>query len=82
ASTEGAEDLSFAAMTVLHERVATIVQNDPAVASVAASVGGGGPVNTGRMFINLKPRAERPPMAKVLENLRKQFSAVPGIAVY
>jgi HAE1 family hydrophobic/amphiphilic exporter-1 len=82
ASTEGAEDLSFAAMTMLHERVATMVQNDPAVASVAASVGGGGPVNTGRMFINLKPRSERPPMAKVLENLRQQFRAVPGIAVY
>ncbi len=85
ASTEASEDISFAAMTVLQERVAAIVQNDPAVASVAAAVGGGSggnASNTGRMFINLKPRAERPPMAKVLENLRKQFRAVPGIAVY
>ena len=84
ASTEASEDISFAAMTVLQERVAAIVQNDPAVASVAAAVGGGSgsAVNTGRMFINLKPRTERPPMAKVLENLRKQFSTVPGIAVY
>ncbi|MDN3919703.1 efflux RND transporter permease subunit [Roseateles violae] len=85
ASTEAAEDISFNAMTVLQERVATIVQKYPAVASVSAAVGGGGGggnVNTGRMFINLKPRAERPPMKEVLEGLRKELRAVPGIAVY
>ena len=86
ASTEAAEDISFNAMTVLQERVAELVKNDPAVASVSAAVGGGGgggnAGNTGRLFINLKPRDERPPMKDVLEGLRKKLRAVPGIQVY
>ena len=85
ASTEASEDISFAAMTVLQERVAALVKEDPAVFSVGAAVGGGGGggnVNTGRLFINLKPRGERPPMAQVLEGLRKKLRSVPGIAVY
>jgi len=72
-------------MTVLQERVAALVKEDPAVFSVAAAVGGGGgggSVNTGRLFINLKPRGERPPMAQVLEGMRKKLRSVPGISVY
>jgi HAE1 family hydrophobic/amphiphilic exporter-1 len=34
------------------------------------------------MFINLKPRHQRPPMAKVVENLRRELRNVPGIAVF
>ncbi|MDR7270402.1 HAE1 family hydrophobic/amphiphilic exporter-1 [Pelomonas saccharophila] len=82
-STEAAEDISFTAMTLLQERVAAIVQNDPAVASVSAGIGGGGnATNTGRLFINLKPRKDRPAMPQVLEGLRKKLRAVPGMAVY
>jgi HAE1 family hydrophobic/amphiphilic exporter-1 len=82
-STEAAEDISFTAMTLLQEKVAAIVQNDPAVASVSAGLGGGGnSTNTGRLFINLKPRKDRPAMPQVLEGLRKKLRAVPGIAVY
>ncbi|MCV2358107.1 efflux RND transporter permease subunit [Paucibacter sp. TC2R-5] len=86
ASTEAAEDISFNAMTVLQERAAAIVKDHPAVASVSAAVGGGGgggnAGNSGRMFINLKPRDQRPPMKAVLESLRKDLRAVPGLAVY
>jgi len=82
-STEASEDISFGAMTALQERVASIVQEDPNVASVSAGIGGGGSANnTGRLFINLKPRNDRLPMTQVLEGLRKKLRAVPGIAVY
>ncbi len=81
-STEASEDISFAAMTALQERVAAIVQAHPAVASVSAGAGGGGALNTGRLFINLKPRSQRDAMPQVLESLRKQLRTVPGIAVY
>jgi len=82
-STEASEDISFTAMTILQEKVAAVVQGDPAVASVSAGIGGGGSAtNTGRLFINLKPRAVRQPMPQVLEGLRKKLRAVPGIAVY
>jgi HAE1 family hydrophobic/amphiphilic exporter-1 len=85
ASTEASEDISFSRMQQLQDRVAAIVQADPAVAGVASSVGGGGGggnTNTGRMFINLKPRSERPPMTQVLENLRKKLRAEPGMQVF
>jgi len=86
ASTEASEDISFNAMQVLQEQAAAIVRNDPAVASVSAALGAGGgggnAVNTGRMFINLKARGERPPMKEVVEGLRKKLRAVPGLAVY
>jgi HAE1 family hydrophobic/amphiphilic exporter-1 len=85
ASTESAEDTSFAAMTQLQDRVAAIVRNDPNVAALSSAVGGGpsgSATNTGRMFINLKPRGDREPMPKVLEGLRKKLRDVPGIAVY
>jgi HAE1 family hydrophobic/amphiphilic exporter-1 len=85
ASTEAPEDTSFAAMTLLQDRVAAIVRNDPNVAALSSAVGGGGGgggSNTGRMFINLKPRGERERMPQVLEGLRKKLRAVPGIQVY
>ncbi|RTL40580.1 MAG: efflux RND transporter permease subunit [Burkholderiales bacterium] len=85
ASTESAEDTSFAAMTLLQDRVAAIVRDDPNVLALSSAVGGGpsgSATNTGRMFINLKPRSDREPMAKVLEGLRKKLRAVPGIQVY
>lgn len=86
ASTEAPEDTSFAAMTALQDRVADIVRNDANVAAVSSAVGGGGGggggTNTGRMFINLKPRGDRQAMKEVVEGLRKKLRAVPGIQVY
>jgi HAE1 family hydrophobic/amphiphilic exporter-1 len=82
-TTEAAEDISFTALADKQAQVLDIVKADPNVWSVASSLGGGQNVtNTGRMFINLKPRGEREPMPKVLEGLRKKVRAVPGMAVY
>ncbi len=84
-TTEAAEDISFPAMQALQARVAEVFRKDPAVHSVASFLGGGpggNTANTGRMFINLKPRGQRPPMHAVVEGLRKQLRDVPGIAVF
>ncbi|MEP7301542.1 MAG: efflux RND transporter permease subunit, partial [Caldimonas sp.] len=83
--TEAAEDTSFPAMVALQSRVADLLRNDPAVATVNSfngAGGGGGSQNTGRMFINLKPRGERPPMKTVVESLRRKLREVPGINAY
>ena len=84
-STEAAEDISFPAMVRLQARVAEVLRNDPAVATVNSfngAGGAGGSQNVGRLFINLKPRGERPPMKQVVESLRKKMREVPGISVY
>ena len=81
-SLEAAEDTSFAAMVVLQDKVAKIVREDENVKTATSFNGGGGAQNTGRMFINLKPRSERKPMKEVVDGLRKKISTVPGINVF
>ena len=81
-STEAAEDVSFLEMVRLQDRVAALLRADPAVASVTSFNGGQGSQNVGRMFINLKPRSERPPMKQVIEGLRKKLRSVPGINAF
>jgi len=82
ASTEAAEDTSFPEMVRLQDRAAAIVREDPNVLAVSSFNGGTGSQNTGRMFILLKPRAERQQMSKVTEGLRRKLREVPGIAVF
>jgi len=81
-STEAAEDTSFPEMVRLQERVAAIVRADSNVASVSSFNGGLGAQNSGRMFINLKPRAERAPMRQIIEDLRRKTREVAGINVF
>jgi HAE1 family hydrophobic/amphiphilic exporter-1 len=84
-TTEAAEDISFPAMKALQDRVAEALRADSSVDYVNSFVGVGGPTatqNAGRLFAVLRPRGERPPMAQVLESLRKRFREIPGIAVY
>ena len=81
-STEASEDTSFPAMVQVQARVAAILRADPNVLTVNSFNGGGGAQNTGRMFINLKPRGERLPMKQVVEGLRKKMREVPGISVF
>ncbi len=81
-TTEASEDTSFPEMVRLQDRVAAVLRNDPSVLTVSSFNGGGGAQNTGRMFINLKPRAERVPMKQVIEGLRRKMREIPGISVF
>src|SRR5437763_15893167 len=38
--------------------------------------------NTGRIFMRLKPRDQRPPADKIIEDLRPKLATVPGPRVY
>ena len=56
---EGPADISFRAMRERQSAIAEIIRKDPAVAYVNSTVGVGGPnatVNTGSMFVGLKPK--------------------------
>ncbi len=86
-TTEARQDVSFDAMVALQARVADVFARSPFVAHVASSVGGGGgggstPMNNGRLFVELKPKAERPALETVLSTLRRQLADVPGINAY
>jgi HAE1 family hydrophobic/amphiphilic exporter-1 len=81
-STEARQDISFDAMVGLQEQVANAYRLSPHVANVASivgSTGGSSGINNGRLFVELKPRDQRPPLQKVLADLRRDTAAIPGI---
>ncbi|MES2029611.1 MAG: multidrug efflux RND transporter permease subunit [Pseudomonadota bacterium] len=84
AASEAAQDISFADMKVHQEELGKIVQADPDVATVAMAIGGsGGALNTGRMFITLKPRDERTASAQqIIARLRPQLEKVQGARLF
>jgi hydrophobe/amphiphile efflux-1 (HAE1) family protein len=86
-STRAAPDISYQAMVDLQRRALEIVLADPAVAGVGSSVGGTGStasVNQGRMFVSLKPLAERGGISsqRVIDRLRPKLASIAGIEVY
>ncbi|MDD2727772.1 efflux RND transporter permease subunit [Malikia sp.] len=81
-STEAAEDVSFPEMVRLQDSAAAIMRADPNILRVSSFNGGSGSQNSGRMFITLKERGERLPAKQVIEGLRKQLRAVPGLRVF
>jgi multidrug efflux pump subunit AcrB len=85
ARIEAAPDISFGAMRERMEQVNAIIMADPAVAAFPSFVGGGrggGSLNTGRAFINLKARGERDHDTVVMARLRQKISAIPGITFF
>jgi multidrug efflux pump subunit AcrB len=85
-STEAGQGISFEAMTKAQRDVARIIQSDPAVAVVNSTVGVGGPsnaLNSGRLFVGLKPFDQRKASAaEVIQRLRARLAGLPGISVY
>ncbi|HZZ95091.1 MAG TPA: efflux RND transporter permease subunit [Usitatibacter sp.] len=80
ANVEGVEDISYTAMFDVMKRVDAVVRADPAVDTVLSRADDQN--NAGRLFINLKPRSERPKMQAVLEKLRRETRTIPGVNVY
>ncbi len=82
-STEAREDISFAAMVKLQAEVEAVFRSSPHVKNVANVVGGGfNSANSGRLFVELKPRSERPELSRVLADLRKQLAPIVGITTF
>ncbi|MGD0949457.1 MAG: multidrug efflux RND transporter permease subunit [Candidatus Binatia bacterium] len=78
------QDTSFQAMQQKLTRFVSIVKADPAVETVVAFTGGTqGSINTGRMFMSLKPLAERKiGVAQIMARLRPKLAAVPGASLF
>ncbi|HEX5232294.1 MAG TPA: multidrug efflux RND transporter permease subunit [Bradyrhizobium sp.] len=84
ATSETAQDISFADMKRHQEELGAIVQGDPAVDSIAMFIGGGGSaLNTGRLYITLKPRSERDASAQqIIARLRPKLEKVEGARLF
>ncbi len=83
---EGPSDISFQSMMERTLAIAATVRKDPAVDYLNVTVGGGGanPANNyARMFVALKPRAERGiNSTAVIQRLRGPANSFTGMATY
>ena len=85
AFTEGAQDISFDSMLAHQQEAAAIVLKQPYVDSFMSSIGASNTSvvpNTGRLFIRLKPRKERPDVDVIIQELRAKLTGIPGFTVY
>jgi HAE1 family hydrophobic/amphiphilic exporter-1 len=84
--TEAEQGISFDQMSKYQQQAADIVRKDPAITAFYSGVSmsnpqNGGP-NFGRMFMHLKPRAERGSLDTIIGRLRQKLSGLPYMRVY
>jgi HAE1 family hydrophobic/amphiphilic exporter-1 len=85
AFTEASQDISFEGMMEHQLRAAAIVQQQPYVKQFFSAIGASGSsvvMNTGRIFMLLKPASERGTADEIVQDLRKKLSGIPGMNVY
>jgi hydrophobe/amphiphile efflux-1 (HAE1) family protein len=84
--SEASQDISFEAMSERQQALLKVVMEDPAVDSIGAAIGAGGgnyTLNTGRVFIALKPKGQRDVSAdQVIRRLSQKLAGVQGIVLY
>ncbi len=82
-SLQADQSVSFKLMSQKLRQMMAIVQADPAVEHVVGytgvgSGGGFGSINTGSVFVSLKPLGQRPSIDQVVARLRGKLAQVPG----
>jgi multidrug efflux pump len=83
--SEAPQSVSFAAMAERQQSLAHAILEDPAVESLSSFIGVDGTnttLNSGRVLINLKPKALRGGIAAVIRRLQARLARVEGIALY
>lgn len=83
--TQMPQSISFQEMSKQQQKIAQLVQEDPAVENVASFIGIDGintTLNNGRMQITLKPLAEREPVLEVMHRLRTKLSELSSATLY
>jgi len=82
-STQARQDISYGDMVALQAKVVAAFRAKPYVSHMISIVGGGSATaNTGRMFVELKPKNERPALSAILDDLRKTLGQIPGISTF
>ena len=84
-TTEAAQGVAFDKMMELQQQAAALVMGHPYIEGFMSSVGVGpnsSAGNSGRLFINLKPRSQRPSAEAIIAELRPKLASVPGLKMY
>jgi multidrug efflux pump len=86
-SLQADQSISFQAMSAKLKQMIDIVRADPAVDTVvgftgAGSGGGFAQINTGTVFVSLKPISQRVTAEEVITRLRPKLAQVPGGRLY
>jgi hydrophobic/amphiphilic exporter-1 (mainly G- bacteria), HAE1 family len=86
-NTEAAQGISYDDMARHQKQVADVISKDPSVYMANVMVGAignnGGALNTGRIWVELKPRAERTlTVDQVIASLRPRVGQIPGIRAF
>jgi multidrug efflux pump len=84
--TEAAQDISFENMSILQQRIAEIIAQDPDVTSIASYVGVGSDnptINTGRLYIDIgSPDRRTATAAEIMARLREAVAGVRDIKLH
>ena len=84
--SEAPQEVSFRSMRERQEAINAAVREDPDIDHMISFIGGGysaAAINTGTMFIALKPRPPRKATAfQIIDRLRRKLSRVEGITLY
>ena len=80
---EGAQDISFSAMSERIIQINDILRKDPDIYSIGNSYGGNS-LNSANYFITLKPQSEgrKANVNEIIARLRPQISALQGVNLY
>jgi hydrophobe/amphiphile efflux-1 (HAE1) family protein len=84
-TTEGAQDISFAEMSAKQAAAIKVLLSDPDIEDISsvAGAGGGQTENNGRMFISLKPFAERHASAQqIIARLQPKLDKLEGVKLF
>jgi multidrug efflux pump len=85
-TSEAAQGTSPAELMRLQQKLGGVLLQEPAIASFSSAIGSGGgasTTNTGRFFIQLKPRRERDVSApQVIDRLRPQLAKIANAALF
>ncbi len=84
-NTEAEQGTSYYQLIKYQDKISDILRRDPNVESFMASAGGSfqSSTNTGRMFVQLKPRKQRAlHVTQIIEELRPKLAGFPGMRVF